>query len=47
MHQCFRSTYVCEAAFYFINVIKTKQRAVLTDYHLGNCLKVVFDEIHE
>jgi len=41
IHSCFGSTYLCESAFSFMNVIKTKHSAVLTDDdHLGDCLKL-------
>ena len=38
IHSCFGSTYLSESAFSFMNAIKTKQRSVLTDCHLSNCL---------
>ena len=38
IHSCFGSTYLSESAFSFVNAIKTKQRSVLTDCHLSNCL---------
>ena len=40
IHSCFGSTYLCESAFSFMNAIKTKQRSVLTDSHLADCLKL-------
>jgi len=42
IHSCFGSTYLCESAFSFMNVIETKQLAMLTDYHLGDYLKLCF-----
>ena len=38
IHSCFGSTYLSESAFSFMNAIKTKQRSVLTNCHLSNCL---------
>ena len=40
IHSCFGSTYLCESAFSFMNAIKTKQRKLLNDSHLSDCLKL-------
>ena len=36
----FGSTYVCESAFSFMNNMKNKKRARLSQDHLENCLRV-------
>lgn len=36
----FRSTYLCESAFSFMNAIKTKHRSQLTNQHLESCLRI-------
>ena len=39
MYSCFGSTYLCEAAFSTMNIIKNKYRTCLTDSHLDDALR--------
>ncbi|RXM30349.1 General transcription factor II-I repeat domain-containing protein 2A [Acipenser ruthenus] len=41
----FGSTYVCESAFSTMNNIKSRNRSVLTDNHLCNCLRLALTEL--
>lgn len=38
IHSCFGSTYLCESAFSYLKLCKTKQRSVLTDSHTEDSL---------
>ena len=41
VQSCFGSTYLCESAFSCMNMIKSSQRASLTDEHLADSLRLV------
>jgi hypothetical protein len=40
IHSCFGSTYLCESAFSYLKLAKTKFRSRLTDSHTGNSLRL-------
>ncbi|PNF20389.1 hypothetical protein B7P43_G09706, partial [Cryptotermes secundus] len=44
VHSCFGSTYLCESAFSYLKMTKSKQRSNMTDEHLQDCMKLALTQ---
>lgn len=44
LHSCFGSTYLCESAFSYLKMTKSKQRSNMTDEHLQDSLKLALTQ---